>query len=265
MNLSLFLPDLKIILEELSFRNVIDLILVWLVVYRILLFTKSSGSLQVVLGITFIGLIYALSILFELITFNWLLEALFSQLILIVVILFQKEIRQALIQIGSKQVFSSSRGISSIKEGSIVDELSKGLIQLSQRAVGALVVIEKDMALDHYIETGVKLECNIRAEMLLAIFNSRSPTHDGAILIRDNRISYSGCFLPLSNNPALDKTLGTRHRAALGLSEETDAIILLVSEEKKAVIYVEKGKFSSPMDHVDLRKKLYDIFTVKKG
>jgi len=265
MNISLFLTELKLILEGLSFRNVIDLILVWLVVYRILLFTKSSGSLQVVLGITFIGLIYVFSIFFELLTFNWLLEALFSQLLLIVVILFQKEIRQALVQIGSKQMFSSQKNLSFIQKGSLVDELSKGLIQLSQRGVGALVVIERDMALDHYIETGVKLDCEIRSEMLLALFNPRSPTHDGAVLIRDHRMSYSGCFLPLSHNAALDKTLGTRHRAALGLSEETDAVILLVSEEQKAVIYVEKGKLSNALDHADLRKRLYDVFGFEKS
>ena len=263
MSVGTFFQELWVIFQELTFTNIVDLFLVWIVVYRVLLFTKSSGSLQVILGITFIALIYGLSILFELATFNWLLEAFFSQLFLIVFILFQKEIRQALAQIGSSPFFPHSKAVSSLQAGSIVDELSKGLIQLGQKGIGALVVLEREMDLDYYIEIGVSLNSEVRSEILLSIFNPQGPTHDGAVVIRGGKIAFSGCFLPLSNNPALDRDLGTRHRAALGLSEETDATIFVVSEENKAVLCVEKGKLSNPMNHAELREKMYQVFVLK--
>jgi diadenylate cyclase len=215
---------------------------------------------QILSGIGFLAIAYLGSIWFELITFNWILDKFFSHLFLITVILFQAEIRRALAQIGSNPFFT---GISVAEEAHIMEELSKGLLQLAQKGFGGLVVIEREIDLDYFIERGVELDSSVRSEILVSIFNPSSPMHDGAVLIKSGRILSAGCFLPLSKNQALDKNLGTRHRAAIGLSEETDAYIIVVSEENNSVGIVHGGVLTPDISHKELRKKLSDLFGLK--
>jgi len=248
----------------------VDLFLVWVVVYRVLYLAQRSGTVQILSGLFFLAAAYGVSIwlesitfgsmTFELVTFNWLLEKFFSNLFLIVVILFQAEIRQALIQIGSHPFLSGARRL---KESHIVEELAKAVIQLAQRGYGALIVIEREIALDYFVEMGIQVDASVNSETITAFFHPSSPLHDGALVIRKGRIYSAGCFLPLSKNPVLDKNLGSRHRAAIGLTEETDALVLVVSEESKSVGVVHGGQLRLDVDHASVRETLYDSFGLK--
>lgn len=249
-----------LIFSQLRLMDLVDLFLVWVVVYRVLHLTKRSGAVQILSGLGILAIAYLVSIWLELMTFNWLLEKFFSNLFLIVVILFQTEIRQALAQIGSNPFLS---GASRLEETHIVEELAKAVVQLAQRGYGALIVVEREIALDYFIEMGTKVDAAVNSETIAALFHPSSPLHDGALVVREGRLYSAGCFLPLSKNPVLDKNLGTRHRAAIGLTEETDALVLVVSEESKSVGVVHGGQLQPDVDHAAVRQILYDSFGLK--
>jgi diadenylate cyclase len=252
--------NIRYFINQLDFRDAIDLILVWIVVYRALLLTKKSGAVQILSGMGVLAIAYFLSIWFEFITFNWILELFFSNLFLIVAILFQAEIRRALAQIGSNPLLFGS---SSVEARHNIEEIAQGAVQLGQRGMGALIVIEREIVLDYFIEPGTEIDSSLSAEILNSIFASASPLHDGAVLVRGGRVFSAGNFLPLSKNQALDKNLGTRHRAAIGLAEQTDAIIIVVSEENKSVNLVHGSTFVKDIDHATLRSELYSLLGVK--
>ncbi len=247
--------------SQLELKDLIDLFLVWVVVYRALLLTKKSGAVQILSGMGVLAVIYFISIWFELTTFNWILELIFSNLFLIVVILFQAEIRRALAQIGSNPFFL---GTSTLETRHNIEELAQGAIQLAQHGWGALIVVEREIVIDYFIEQGTETDAALSAEVLTSIFAPQSPLHDGAAIVRGGRIYSAGCFLPLSQNPALDRNWGTRHRAAMGLSEQTDAIVLVVSEENRSVSVFHAGYVTARLDHAALRAKLYDLLGVKQ-
>jgi diadenylate cyclase len=252
--------SLRLIQSQLGFQDVIDLVLVWLVVYRVLLLTKKSGAVQILSGMGILAMAYLASIQLELITFNYLLEKVFSNLFLIVVILFQGEIRRALAQIGSNPFLNS---VSRVEEAQNLEELAKGIMALAQKGYGALIVIEREITLDYFIEEGTLLDADISAHLLQSIFHPSAPLHDGAVVVRSGRMQSAGCFLPLSKNPILDKNLGTRHRAAIGLTEETDAYVFVVSEENKSVGIVHGGHLFPDVDHPTVRKTLYDLYNLR--
>ena len=236
------------------------MILVWLVVYRILILIKKTGTIQMLSGLGVLAISYIVSIWFELFTFNWILEKFFSNLFVIVVILFQAEIRRALAQIGSNPFFSD---VSSVQETHIIEEIIKSSFSLAQKGYGALLVIERDILIDYHIEFGTELDSKVSSELLVLVFHPTSPVHDGAVLIRSGKLHSAGNFLPLSKNPVLDKNLGTRHRAAIGLTEETDAMVIIVSEENKSVGVVQGGALTVMRDMGDLRKALYALYGLK--
>lgn len=252
--------SLRLIKSQLGYQDILDLFLVWVVVYRVLLLTKKSGAVQILSGMGILAIAYLFSIQLELITFNYLLEKIFANLFLIVVILFQGEIRRALAQIGSNPFFS---GVSRVEESQNLEELSKGILLLAQKGYGALVVIEREITLDYFVEEGTAVDAEVSSEILQSLFHPAGPLHDGAVIIRNGRIHSAGCFLPLSKNPIIDKNLGTRHRAAIGLTEETDAYVFVVSEENKSVGMVHGGHLFPDVDHPTIRKALYDIFNLK--
>lgn len=255
-----FGENLRTILLQVRWQDIIDLILVWFVIYRVLLLTKKSGAVQILSGMGILSIAYLTSIWAELITFNFLLEKFFANLFLIVVILFQGEIRRALAQIGSNPFFS---GISRVEETQVIEEISKGALQLAEKGYGALIVIEREIALEYFTEEGTPLGAFPSVELFQSIFHPSSPLHDGAVIIRNGRIHSAGCFLPLSKNPALDRNWGTRHRAAIGLTEETDAFVLVISEESRSVGIVHGGSLKPVGDLAILRKELYDVFGIR--
>lgn len=254
------LENLIFILGHLRWQDFLDMLLVWIVVYRVLILIKKTGTIQMLSGLGILAIAYILSIWAELFTFNWLLEKFFSNLFVIVVILFQGEIRRALAQIGSNPFFSD---VSTIQETHIIEEIVKAVFSLAQRGYGALIVIEKDIMIDYHIEFGTDVDAKVTSELLISVFHPTSPIHDGAVLIRSGKIHSAGNFLPLSKNPVLDKNLGTRHRAAIGLTEETDSLVVIVSEESKSVGVVQAGHLNIKSEMADLRKTLYDFFGLK--
>ena len=250
------------LVAQVRVHDFIDLFLVWLVVYRVLLLIKKSGAVQILSGLGILAIAYMLSIWLELITFNYILEKFFSNLFVIVVILFQGEIRRALAQIGSNPFLS---GKSRVEETHMIEELAKGIVACAQRGCGALIVIEREISLDYFIEEGRVLDAEVSSELVQSIFLPTSPLHDGAVLVRSNRIVSAGCFLPLSKNSALDKNLGTRHRAALGLTEETDAYVFVISEENKSVGIAHSGILEVGADHHQVRQTLFEIYGLSKS
>lgn len=254
------LDNLFFVFSQIRLQDILDILLVWMIVYRIFLLMRKSGTVQVLSGLGVLALGYVLSISLELFTFNWLLEKFFSNLFVITVVLFQGEIRRALATIGTNPFLTEG---SSARESQIIEEIAKGILLTAERGYGGLVAIEREILVDYHIEQGTEIDAKISAELIASIFHPQAPMHDGALLIRGGKIHSAGCFLPLSKNPALDKNLGTRHRAALGLTEETDAVVFVISEENKTVGLVQSGRLQTNLDGSDLRRHLYDIYGFK--
>jgi diadenylate cyclase len=254
------IDNLSFILSHLRWQDVVDIFLVWLIMYRVLILIKRTGTIQMLSGLGILAISFVMSQWFEFYALNWILEKFFSNLFVIIVVLFQGEIRRALAHIGSNPLFT---GVSAVMETHTIEEIVKGVISTAQRGYGALIVIEKDILVDYHIEMGTELDSRISAEVIESIFQPQAPMHDGAILIRGGKIVSAGCFLPLSKNPAIDKNLGTRHRAAIGLTEETDALVLVVSEETKSISIVSGGHMSPQSELPDVRRALYEAYGFK--
>ena len=255
-----FVENWKFIWSQFRWQDAIDLLLVWFLIYQLLLLIRKTGAVQILSGLGLLAIFYILSLHFGLFTFNWLLDKFFAHLFLIVVILFQSEIRRVLAQLGSQSFLS---GVSAVQETHVIEEIVKGIVGAAQKGFGALVVIERDISVDYHIESGTEMDSRVSAEIIESVFHPSSPVHDGAMVIRSGRILSVGCFLPLSKNPILDRNLGTRHRAALGLTEETDALVLVVSEESRSVGIVQSGQLIPNVDGVDLRRTIYEFMGLK--
>jgi len=189
----------------------------------------------------------------EIYTINVLLQNLLGWSLILVFIVFQNDIRRALTQVGTGPLFSSADRIA---QSQAVEELVKGVTAMASRRVGALIVLQNEVGLNEYIEVGTRLDAQVSKELVASIFIPGSPIHDGALIIQHGRITAAGCFLPLTTNPTVSKTLGTRHRAAIGLTEETDAVAIVVSEEDGMVSLVREGKITRDVDAGTLRTTL---------
>jgi diadenylate cyclase len=252
--------QLTFVLLHLSWWDLLDLILVWVVTYKIISLIRKTGTIQMLSGLGVLAALYLFSIWGNLVAFNWLLEKFFANLFVILVILFQGEIRRALAQIGSNPFLIDS---GSARETQVIEEVVKGVFQCAQRRFGALIVFEKEILVDFFVEPGTEIGAQISAELIVSIFDPSAPMHDGALLIRNGKVHSAGNFLPLSKNPLLDKNLGTRHRAAIGITEETDALVLIVSEENQGVSLVQSGQLTPVQDSAQLRRALYEFYQLK--
>lgn len=191
---------------------------------------------------------------------NWILSSLKTVWVIAFVILFQPELRKALTLLGQNRIIGM---FLKVEESSTVSEIIKACHQLTQKGLGAIMVLEQDVGLKNYIETGTRLDSRVTGELLVTIFTPPGPLHDGAVIIEKNRIIAAGCILPLSQNPRLVRSLGTRHRAGLGLSEETDAVIIIVSEETGMISLAIGGKLTRKLDINTLRNNLVEIIGIK--
>lgn len=209
--------------------------------------------MQMLTGLGILGIAFFLSSTFELFTTHWLLSYFFDYLILIVIVLFQDDLRRALTHVGKNPFFS---GASAEEEREMIDEVAKAANRLARERIGALMVIERETGLKNFIDTGSKLDSKVRSELLYSIFVPSSPIHDGAVIINGGRIAAAGCFLPLSKDPNIDRRYGTRHRAAIGLSEDTDAVVVLVSEEAGECHLVKNGRITMNLSEEELRQSL---------
>jgi diadenylate cyclase len=244
------------------FNDTVDIALVYYIFYRLLFIIKGTRAFQMLIGIGVIVLALIASRALEFYTLDWLLHSFWSQIVLAGVILFQPEIRRALAQVGERRLF---RSMSPVEGSKYVEETVKAAVSMANKRIGALIVLERDTDLTTIVEMGTELDAKVTKEILISIFLPYSPIHDGAAIIRGGRIIAAGCFLPLTLSSNLSKALGTRHRAAVGLTEESDAVVVVVSEETGEISVVSNGSIEHTLETPALRKTLSDIFVRKKN
>jgi diadenylate cyclase len=247
-------------IRQIRWQDMVDVILMSIIIYRLLLIIKGTKAAHMLIGLGLLLMASLLSGYFELYTVDWMIQSFWAQIVIAIIILFQPEIRRALAQMGEAQIF---RNLTSAEELKSLDEIVRATISLANKKIGALIAIERDTSLKDFVEMGTPLDAKVTKEILLSIFHPTSPIHDGAVMIKGNRIVAAGCFLPITMGPDISKSLGTRHRAGLGLSEETDAVIVVVSEETGMVSMAIHGKFETHLDMGTLRDILTDLFTAK--
>jgi diadenylate cyclase len=215
-----------------GWRDVIEILLVAAVIYRLLLFLAGTRALQILLGLVVLGVVYVTALVLKFHMITTLLGLVFTYGVFAAIVVFQPELRQALARLGRSRAigfFGTNR------KREVADEVAEAVERLARTGTGAIIVIEGDGPLNDYLETGTEMRAGVSADLLTTIFTPYSPLHDGAVVVRGDQIVGAGCVLPLTQFPVSDKNLGTRHRAALGLSEETDAIVIVVSEETSGV------------------------------
>ncbi len=247
------------VIQFIRWQDIVDVLLVSFIIYRTILLIRGTRAVQMLIGIAVLIVIYFGARELELLTLYWLLRTLLSSIFLIIIIVFQRDIRRALTQVGKTPFYKT------------YDDALQNTIQvvvasaryLSRRRIGGLIVIERETGLRDYIESGHKLDANLTTELLVSLFLPSSPLHDGGVIIHDNRIQTAGCLLPLTKNPYINKRYGTRHRAAIGLSEETDAVIVVISEETQEISLVQHGSITTVSDETVLLNKLEEIFIPK--
>ncbi|RLB47174.1 MAG: TIGR00159 family protein [Deltaproteobacteria bacterium] len=236
-----------------------DIGLVAFVIYRVLVLMRGTRAMQMGIGLAFVFLVYELARRFGLVTVWAILDAVVTYLVLIVVVIFQADIRRALMRVGRGPLWRTS---TSARETHIFEEVIKASTQLAQKRVGALIVFERGASLDEFVEPGTELDAAVTKELLYSIFipSFENPMHDGAVIIRDGRVAQAGAFLPLTVSPAIDRNVGTRHRAAIGITEETDAVVVVVSEERGAISLCVHGNIIRDLDAPSLRDALLGLF-----
>lgn len=240
--------------------DILDIIIVAFIFYKLFLLIKGTRATQMFVGLFLLILLSFIAQGLKLNALNWILSSLKTVWVIAFVILFQPELRKALTQLGQNRVLGI---FLKVEESGTVSELVKACHQLTQKGLGAIIVLEQDVGLRNYIETGTPLDAKVTSDLIVTLFTPPSPLHDGAIIIEKNRIVAAGCILPLSQNPRLGRSLGTRHRAGLGLSEETDAITIIVSEETSMISLARGGKLKRKLDINALRSELVEFIGVK--
>jgi diadenylate cyclase len=241
-----------------TLRNVIDIALVFVIVYVVLKLLRGTRAVPTVVGMVLVGLVYWLAVVYELSTLEFVLRYAVGFIGIAIIVLFQSEIRQALIYFASRLRVPMIKRHRGQFGGTVYDEIILALTTLASEKTGALIVIERSIGLRNFIDAGVQLDANISYDLLVSIFNPATPLHDGAVIVRNERIAAASVFLPLTKNPEVSRELGTRHRAAIGVTEGTDAISLVVSEETGLITFVEAGRVIRNVDTATLRKLLLD-------
>ena len=236
-------------------QDILDILVVAFVFYQLISVIRGTRSVQMVIGLGVLVAVYFMARILDLATLLWILQTFLSSLFLIIIIVFQDDIRRALTQVG-KSPFQKS--VDMVEKD--LEEIIRTAFYLSKRRIGALIVIEREMGLRDYVESGFLIDARLTKELLISVFMPVSPLHDGGVIIRKGRIHTAGSILPLTQNPYIDKQYGTRHRAAIGLSEETDAVILVVSEETQGISLVQHGAMTAVNDEISLTNSLRAIF-----
>ena len=234
-------------------RDLIEIILVATVLYRVLRFLVGTRALQIVFGLLVLGAIYIAALLLQLTMIPFVLGLAFTYAPFAALVVFQPELRQALARLGQTRVF---RWFAASGSSAAAGEIADALDQLSRGRIGAIVAVEQGARLDEYLESGKPLQATVTAELLASIFSPYSPLHDGAVVVRGDQIVAAGCILPLTQSVRLDRSLGTRHRAAIGLSEETDALVFVVSEETATVSVARRGRLERSLSRERVRALL---------
>jgi len=240
-----------------SIKEIIDILIVSYIIYKLILLLRGTRAIQLLQGIVIVVATWALSLLFQLNTLKWLMNQLFTFGVLALVIIFQPELRRALETLGRGKLFTRSLAEEDLSVHRRIGELIKSAQYMAARRIGALIVFERSTGLNDYIESGIAIGGQLSSELLTNIFVPNTPMHDGAVIVRGNIIMAAGCYLPLSENPFISKELGTRHRAAIGISEVSDAIAVTVSEETGQISLAIHGLIVRDIKEEALISKLY--------
>jgi diadenylate cyclase len=240
-------------LTNFKLLDAIDIIIVAVIIYRFFLIVQGTRAIQMLIGLAGLIALFGFSLRYELYSLNWLLDQFFEYSIIILMILFQDSIRSGLVSLGGAKLFRSGMSDTNTE---IIEEVVEACGALSRERTGAIIIFEKRNGLLNYVNTGTKLDCKIHSDIIYSIFQTKSPLHDGAIIIFENRIQAAGCFLPLSKNVEIDRHLGTRHRAALGITEVSDSVAVTVSEETGKISVCFNRAFHDVKSEVELRKYL---------
>lgn len=243
------------ILEQLrllhpGWRDVIEVAIVSYAIYRVLLLVHRTRAMQVLVGLVMLAVCYGLAYVLQFGIIVYLLGHIFSYGAIALLVVFAPELRAALAQIGRSPM---SRFLAHMGESEVADEVAEAVERLSRSGIGAIIAIEREVSLEEYIASGSEMQAKVSADLLATIFTPYSPLHDGAVIIRGDTIVGAGCILPLSQAALIDRSLGTRHRAALGLSEETDALVIVVSEETATITAAQNGRLWRDVTAVEVR------------
>jgi diadenylate cyclase len=243
-------------------RNLLDIALVFIIVYVVLRLLRGTRAVPTMVGIILLAVLYWLAVAQQLSTLEFVLRSAVLYIGVAIIVLFQSEIRQALMYFANRLRFPILKRQRGQFGGSVYDEIVLAVTTLASEKTGALIVIERNVGLRNFVDAGVQLDAAISYDLLVTIFNPATPLHDGAIIIQHERLAAASVFLPLTKNPSISRELGTRHRAAIGITEGTDAISLVVSEETGLITYVEGGDVKRNLDTTQLRKLLLDAMEI---
>ncbi len=256
MQFSEYIPTIN------GLRNVIDIALVFVIVYVVLKLLRGTRAVPTVVGMVLLGLLYWAASTEGLTTLEFVLRYAVVYIGIAIIVLFQSEIRQALIYFANRLRFPMLKRQRGQFGGSVYDEIVLAVTTLASEKTGALIVIERNIGLRNFIDAGVQLDARLSYDLLVTIFNPTTPLHDGAVIIQNEKLAAASVFLPLTKNPEISRELGTRHRAAIGITEGSDAISLVVSEETGLITYVEAGEVRRNLDTTALRRLLLDAMEV---
>lgn len=260
-----FFKNLHELFVTFKVTDLIDILLISLIIYRIILLVKETRAEQLIKGFLLLLIFAQLSDWFNLYTVHWLLSNLLTVGLILIIVIFQPEIRRAFERLGRSKgwVFNIANNSQKVEEN-VVDELVRACFSLSRQKIGALIVLENKTGLNELLDTGTIIDGEVSAELLINIFIPNTPLHDGAVIIKKDKILAAAVFLPLSTNKNLSKELGSRHRAALGISERSDALVLVVSEETGLVSTCQNGNISRRLDKETLREILLDFYSPRQ-
>jgi len=240
---------------QLRWQDFIDIGIITFLVYRLLQIVRGSRAMQMIVGLAVILVAYISSRLLGLFTLNWIIDNFLGSIILVVIVIFQSDIRRALTQVGTAPLFGAAERMVQAR-GDIIEEVVEAAESLVQKKVGGLIVWQREVGLNEYMEIGTRLDARVSRELLESVFLPNSPIHDGALVIQKGRVTAVRCLLPLSTAPNLKKSWGTRHRAALGVTEETDAVAIVISEQEGTIALVVSGNVTENIDAPRLRAAL---------
>ncbi|NKB22932.1 MAG: TIGR00159 family protein [Kiritimatiellae bacterium] len=247
-------------IRAIEFSALLEIFALAILFYYLILFFKGTRGAAVLTGFMLVFIVLLiLTQIFRLDTLNWILQRFSGFLVIAFVIIFQPEIRRALAELGKQHVFVSTKS-----ERSLIDDIVKAVLHLAERKIGALVAIEREIGMRAIQESGTRVDSLVTPELLATIFFPQTPLHDGGVIIQRNRVVAAGCFFPLSQRAELSKSLGTRHRAAIGITEETDSLVIVVSEETGAISVAYNGRLSRGLDEERLRRLLSGVLIRRK-
>jgi diadenylate cyclase len=252
--------------QVIEWKDFVDIVVVAIIIYQLLMLIKGTRAVQLIKGLFVFMVISLIARQLGLTTLNWMVDNVWTMLVVALPVVFQPELRRTLEQIGRGKFITMHPATTGPEEyKKLIEEIVRCSQVLSQSRIGALIVLEKTTGIQEYVETGVKIDGVVSSEFLVNLFIPKSPLHDGAVIIRGDRVAAAGCFLPLTQDNGLQKDLGTRHRAALGLSEVSDALVIIVSEETGAVSTAKNGRLTRFLDEKSLRDLLKNEILVEKA